>query len=234
MLSLARRCRRHLQYLPPVTSQLQSTRPISSASPPTRRRSKPTPPALRKTEEKSEWWVVDGEMHEIGENVPPRERFVIPRDNIPNKRRKQLREQFMRRTRLVLKEPEHDLWCKKYMELYQELRENWEKIYWDEGYSKKHGQERTSYDSAEDDNDDFSPYRRRQPYAEETKNQSFRRNRQGEATDKVGAIRDKFEFDRERRMRDKAFAPMRFTEPDSSSRDQSFDGNRYLSSSDSD
>lgn len=54
---------------------------------------------------------------------------------------------------------EHDLWCKKYMELYQELRENWEKIYWDEGYSKKHGQERASYDSAEDDNEDFSPYR---------------------------------------------------------------------------
>lgn len=59
---------------------------------------------MRKTDDKSEWWVVDGEMHEIGENVPPRERFVIPRDNIPNKRRKQLREQFMRRTRLVLKE----------------------------------------------------------------------------------------------------------------------------------
>lgn len=36
--------------------------------------------------------------------MPPRERFVLPRDNIPNKRRKQLREQFMRRTRLVIKE----------------------------------------------------------------------------------------------------------------------------------
>lgn len=59
---------------------------------------------MKKTEDKSEWWAVDGEMHEIGENVPPRERFVIPRDNIPNKRRKQLRDQFMRRTRLVLKE----------------------------------------------------------------------------------------------------------------------------------
>lgn len=47
---------------------------------------------------------MDGEMHEIGDNVPPRERFVIPRDNIPNRRRKQLRDQFMRRTRLVLKE----------------------------------------------------------------------------------------------------------------------------------
>ena len=45
------------------------------------------------------------------------------------------------------------------MELYQELRENWERIYWDEGYSKKLGQERASYDSAEDDDEDFSPYR---------------------------------------------------------------------------
>ncbi|GAB2282410.1 hypothetical protein Dimus_016955 [Dionaea muscipula] len=32
------------------------------------------------------------------------ERFAIPRDNIPNSRRKQLLEQFMRRTRLVLNE----------------------------------------------------------------------------------------------------------------------------------
>jgi len=59
---------------------------------------------MKTTDDKSEWWIVDGEMHEIGENVPLRERFVIPRDNIPNKRRKQLREQFMRRTRLVLKD----------------------------------------------------------------------------------------------------------------------------------
>lgn len=34
-------------------------------------------------------------------------------------------------------------------------------------------------------------------------NQAFRRNRQGDSMEKVGAIRDKFEFDRERRMRDK-------------------------------
>jgi hypothetical protein len=53
---------------------------------------------------KSEWWAVDGEMHEIGEGVPHRERFAIPRDNLPNRRRKQMREQFMRRTRLVLKD----------------------------------------------------------------------------------------------------------------------------------
>lgn len=76
----------------------------SSPSPPSRRRPKHAVATMKKTEDKSEWWVIDGEMHEIGENVPPRERFVIPRDNIPNKRRKQLREQFMRRTRLVLKE----------------------------------------------------------------------------------------------------------------------------------
>lgn len=69
-----------------------------------RTRPKSPPVALRKTEERSEWWAVDGEMHEIGDHVPLRERFVIPRENIPNKRRKQLREQFMRRTRLVLKE----------------------------------------------------------------------------------------------------------------------------------
>jgi hypothetical protein len=43
-------------------------------------------------------------MHEIGESVPHRERFAIPRDNLPNRRRKQMREQFMRRTRLVLKD----------------------------------------------------------------------------------------------------------------------------------
>lgn len=59
---------------------------------------------MKNSDDKSEWWAVDGEMHEIGDNVPLRERFIIPRDNIPNKRRKQLREQFMRRTRLVLKE----------------------------------------------------------------------------------------------------------------------------------
>ncbi|XP_076914270.1 uncharacterized protein LOC143573222 [Bidens hawaiensis] len=210
MLSLARRCRRHLHL---TTVQLQPTRHLSAAPSPTRRRSKSRPAALRKPDDKSEWWAIDGEMHEIGENVPPRERFVIPRDNIPNRRRKQLRDQFMRRTRLVLKDSEQELWCKKYMELYQELRENWEKLYWDEGYSKKHGQERASYDSAEDDDRDFSPYRRRPPHADETKNQNhgFGRNRQqGDSM-----IRDKFEFDRERRMRDTAFAPMRFTAPDS-------------------
>ncbi|KVI03788.1 hypothetical protein Ccrd_017924 [Cynara cardunculus var. scolymus] len=234
MLSLARRCRRSLQCLQPVVSQLQPARAFVGSAPPNRRRSKFTPAALRKTDDKSEWWVVDGEMHEIGENVPPRERFVIPRDNIPNKRRKQLREQFMRRTRLVLKESEHEPWCKKYMELYQELRENWERIYWDEGYSKKLGQERASYDSAEDDDDDFSPYRRKQHHHEETKNHAFGRNGQGDTMEKVGMIRDKFEYDRERRMRDKAFAPMKggmqFTAPDSPSRNQPFDAKRYLSS----
>ncbi|KAL2508452.1 hypothetical protein Fot_32099 [Forsythia ovata] len=124
---------------------------------------------LKKTDDNSDWWVVDGEMLEIGENVPPRERFVIPRENIPNKRRKQLREQFMRRTRLVLKESEHEPWCKRYMELYNELRENWERLYWDEGYSKKLAQDHANYDSAEDDDEDFNPYRRRQPQPEQMK-----------------------------------------------------------------
>lgn len=45
------------------------------------------------------------------------------------------------------------------MELYQELRENWERLYWDEGYSKKLAQDHANYDSAEDDGQDFSPYR---------------------------------------------------------------------------
>ncbi|XP_052733561.1 uncharacterized protein LOC108347794 [Vigna angularis] len=124
-----------------------------------RTRPKSPPVALRKTEERSKWWALDGEMHEIGDHVPLRERFVIPRENIPNKRRKQLREQFMRRTRLVLKESEHDPWCKRYMELYNELRENWERLYWDEGYSKKLAQDHANYESAEDDDRDFSPYR---------------------------------------------------------------------------
>lgn len=44
------------------------------------------------------------------------------------------------------------------MELYQELRENWERLYWDEGYSKKIAQDHANYES-EDDDQDFSPYR---------------------------------------------------------------------------
>lgn len=45
------------------------------------------------------------------------------------------------------------------MELYQELRENWERLYWDEGYSKKLANDHANYESAEDDDLDFSPYR---------------------------------------------------------------------------
>jgi hypothetical protein len=45
------------------------------------------------------------------------------------------------------------------MQLYQEFRENWERLYWDEGYSKKIAQDHTNYDSAEEDDMDFSPYR---------------------------------------------------------------------------
>ncbi|XP_022156079.1 uncharacterized protein LOC111023052 [Momordica charantia] len=209
----------------------------TDAGPP-RRRSKPAAFAAKNADEKSEWWAVDGEMHEIGENVPPRERFVIPRENIPNRRRKQLREQFMRRTRLVLKESEHEPWCKKYMELYQELRENWERLYWDEGYSKKLAQEHANYESAEDE--DFSPYRNRQSSVDQSKDQGFRRNTQGGNREKVSQIRDKFEYDRDRRMRERAFAPIRgdpaFVSQNPNSRMQRRDvePQRYFSESDSD
>lgn len=181
---------------------------------------------------------MDGEMHEVGDHVPPRERFVIPRDNIPNKRRKQLREQFMRRTRLIIKEAEHEPWCNKYMQLYQELRENWERLYWDEGYSKKIAQDHANYESAEDDDQDFSPYRSRRSAAEPMKDQGFGRNRQGDNWERVSQIRDKFEFDREKRMRDKAFAPMNGGTtselPDTNSWKQPFDAQRYFSHSESD
>ncbi|XP_013644306.2 uncharacterized protein LOC106348993 isoform X1 [Brassica napus] len=200
-----------------------------------RRRNKSHSPPLKKKEEKSEWWIVDGEMHEIGDHVPLRERFTIPRDNIPNRRRKQLREQFMRRTRLVLKESEHEPWCKKYMELYNELRENWERLYWDEGYSNKIARDHANYESAEEDDEDFNPYRNRRPYNDPTKQEQGFANRttqQGDGNwDKVNQIRDKFEYDRERRMREKAFAPMNAA-PDSrdsnwNAQRQPFDAERY-------
>ncbi|KAL4183143.1 hypothetical protein AMTRI_Chr11g153770 [Amborella trichopoda] len=159
--------------------------------------------AKNKGRGKSEWWILDGEMQEIGDDVPPRERFVIPRDNLPNRRRKQMREQFMRRTRLVLKESEHEPWCRRYMELYQELRENWERLYWDEGYSKKIAQDHANYESAEDDDLDFSPNRRRRPQSEQMKDLGFDVARSSDAWVRSGQIRDKFEYDREKRMRDK-------------------------------
>ncbi|KAK3154105.1 hypothetical protein QOZ80_2BG0186140 [Eleusine coracana subsp. coracana] len=171
--------------------------------------SKPPPRGLGPALKKSEWWAVDGEMHEIGVGVPHRERFAIPRDNLPNRRRKQMREQFMRRTRLVLKDSEHESWCKKYMELYQELRENWERLYWDEGYSKKIAEDHANYDSAEEDDLDFSPYsRRRRSNVEPNRDFGFVANNQGETWERVTQIRDKFEYDRERRIRERAFAPM--------------------------
>lgn len=113
----------------------------------------------------------------------------------------------MRRTRLVLREPEHEPWCKHYMQLYQELRENWEKLYWDEGYSKKIARDHANYESAEDDDADFSPYRRRHLPGDQMKGNGFGENQQ-EAWQKVRQLKDTFEYDRERRMRDKAFAPM--------------------------
>lgn len=177
-------------------------------------------------------------MHEIGEHVPHRERFVIPRDNLPNRRRKQMRDQFMRRTRLVLKDSEHEPWCKRYMELYNELRENWERLYWDEGYSKKIAQDHANYESAEDDDLDFSPYRRRRSHAEQNKDQGFGGNKQADTWEKVGQIRDKFEYDRERRMREKAFAPMNmannFGSHDPNSRVQPFDAKKFFPQSERD
>ncbi|XP_065876153.1 uncharacterized protein [Euphorbia lathyris] len=208
-------------------NQLRSVRTEAGTN---RRRSKSISFPPKKTDDKSEWWIVDGEMHEIGDNVPPRERFVIPRDNIPNKRRKQLRDQFMRRTRLVLKESEHEPWCKRYMELYQELRENWERLYWDEGYSKKIAQDHANYESAEDDDQDFNPYRSRQ--SEQMKDHGFGRNRPNDTWEKVSQIRDKFEYDRDRRMREKAFAPMNggvpLELPNSNRQNRPFDARRYF------
>ncbi|CAI9107299.1 OLC1v1006624C1 [Oldenlandia corymbosa var. corymbosa] len=243
----------------PHVLQLRYARTEAGHPPHNRRRSKYAPSNLLNKADagKSEWWVVDGEMHEIGENVPPRERFVIPRENLPNKRRKQLREQFMRRTRLVLKESvssarfplEHEPWCKKYIELYNELRENWERLYWDEGYSKKLAQDHANYDSAEDDDADFNPYRRRQNRPEQFQDQGMGRNREGETWQnanqfrgdtwqKASQIRDKFEHDRGQRMREKAFAPMNggndFGMDDFSSRNQPFNPQRYISESESD
>ncbi|KAG6785408.1 hypothetical protein POTOM_011138 [Populus tomentosa] len=246
---------------PCLQSTAHQLRQLRTGAGPNRRRSKSPPFAAKKTDEKSDWWIVDGEMHEIGEHVPPRERFVIPRDNVPNKRRKQLREQFMRRTRLVIKESdynaklfkfwdamchpstsmlddfvenkgamEHEPWCKRYMELYQELRENWERLYWDEGYSKKIARDHANYESAEDDDQDFNPYRSKRP--EQVKDQDFGRNRQGDTWEKVSQIRDKFEYDREKRMREKAFAPMNrgtsFDLPHSNTQNRPFDTQRYF------
>lgn len=194
MLSVARRLGSATPSLQNGASLLRFMR--TEASQPRRRNKFPSLSPLKKKEEKSEWWIVDGEMHEIGDHVPLRERFTIPRDNIPNKRRKQLREQFMRRTRLVLKESEHEPWCKKYMELYNEVRENWERLYWDEGYSKKIARDHANYESAEEDDEDFNPYRNRRPYNDSIKEQGFNRTTQGDDNwEKVSQIRDKFEYD---------------------------------------
>lgn len=221
----------------PHSQQVRDAR-TGTGTPYTRKSSKFQAGGLKKADGKSEWWGVDGEMHEIGENIPARERFVIPRDNLPNRRRKQMREQFMRRTRLVLKESEHEPWCKRYMELYQELRENWERLYWDEGYSNKLAKDHANYESAEDDDLDFSPYRRRRPQSEQVKDQSFRGSRPDDNWEKVGRIRDKFEYDKEKRMSEKAFAPMNrgggFDFVDSGSRTRPFDAQKYFPESDTD
>ena len=81
MLSLAKRLQVQPLTTPFLLGQLRWART----------RPKSPPVALKRAEERSEWWAVDGEVHEIGDLVPLRERFVIPRENIPNKRRKQLK-----------------------------------------------------------------------------------------------------------------------------------------------
>ncbi|XP_021762820.1 uncharacterized protein LOC110727561 [Chenopodium quinoa] len=230
MLSVARR----LQTQNPCPCLLQLRFAGTDAGQYRNRRRHCFTASMKKTDDKSEWWVIDGEMHEIGENVPLRERFVIPRDNLPNRRRKQLRDQFMRRTRLVLKDSEQESFCKKYMQLYNELRENWERLYWDEGYSKKLAADHANYDSPEEEDDgDFSPYRRGGSHAGQLQEQGSSRNRQTETWEKVHQIRDKFEYDREMRMRDKAFAPMntRNSAGDhrASFKNQPFDAERYFS-----
>ncbi|WMV46698.1 hypothetical protein MTR67_040083 [Solanum verrucosum] len=64
------------------------------------------------------------------------------------------------------------------------------------------------------------------------------RNRQGDNWEKVSLIRDKFEYDRERRMREKAFAPMSAANnigmDYSTAKYQASDTRRYISDSDSD
>jgi hypothetical protein len=83
------------------------------------------------------------------------------------------------------------------MELYNEVRENWERLYWDEGYSKKIARDHANYESAEEDDEDFNPYRNRRPYNDSIKQeQGFNRTTQGDDNwEKVSQIRDKFEYD---------------------------------------
>ncbi|VAH06654.1 unnamed protein product [Triticum turgidum subsp. durum] len=50
--------------------------------------------------------------------------------------------------------------------------------------------------------------RRRSSSAEPNKDLGFGESKQGETWERVTQIRDKFEYDRERRMRERAFAPM--------------------------
>uniref|UniRef100_F6I782 Uncharacterized protein n=1 Tax=Vitis vinifera TaxID=29760 RepID=F6I782_VITVI len=67
--------------------------------------------------------------------------------------------------------------------------------------------------------------------------QELARNSQGDSWERVSQIRDKFEYDRERRMREKAFAPMTGGMAPGShqsvSRNQRFDAQRYFSQSES-
>ncbi|CBI40917.3 unnamed protein product, partial [Vitis vinifera] len=79
--------------------------------------------------------------------------------------------------------------------------------------------------------------RRRWTHDKQIKGQELARNSQGDSWERVSQIRDKFEYDRERRMREKAFAPMTGGMAPGShqsvSRNQRFDAQRYFSQSES-
>jgi hypothetical protein len=68
--------------------------------------------------------------------------------------------------------------------------------------------------------------RNRRSFSDQTKEQGFNRTTQGDNWEKVSQIRDKFEYDRERRMRDKAFAPMNAAPESQESRDLNWNAQR--------
>ncbi|KAF9620545.1 hypothetical protein IFM89_013210 [Coptis chinensis] len=80
---------------------------------------------------------------------------------------------------------------------------------------------------------------RRRSNSEQVKDQGFQGgSRNGDTWEKVDRIRDKFEYDKERRMSEKAFAPMHrgtsFNYSESDSRIQPFDAHKYFPESESD
>ncbi|CAM8973217.1 unnamed protein product [Rhodiola kirilowii] len=199
MLSASKRIERLQPCVRSVSDQIRYWKGENN---PPRRRSKPRSFTLNKPEGKSEWWIVDGEMHEIGENVPPRERFVIL--------------EIIYRIGVG-----SSLGSSSCAGLVSLLRKR----------NMSHGAK------AEDDDLDFSPYRGRQPPRVEMKNQGWG-SRPDDSWNKVALVRDKFEHDRERRMREKAFAPMNggdaYPPHHTTPQNQPFDSRRYLSEPDSD